>query len=208
MPSATFTPQITVGGVSIQKTITRTGDHPNPYEITLPVAWAVSSWIKTDANTAAGNLASLHGQTSGTYDVFWTGGRRYGVAITVTVNALAIDGGTGDDFPANGNTTVTVSKQVQINTAIDGDNIQIIGLCADVSDEQATSKAHVTFKDADGDTIAALDLTANSPVIYDIAAGVTNPFTGDPITVAYASNGNASYAASCKILSLEDSTPG
>ncbi len=208
MPSATYSPQLQVGGVSMQKTVTRTGDHPNPYEVTLPVAWAVSSWVKTDANTAAGNLAALHGQTSGTYDVYWTGGRRYGVDITVTVNALAIDGGTGDDFPSSGNTTVTVSRQVTINTAIDGDNIQIIGLCAEVTgDENATSKAHVTFKDGSADTIAAIDLTANAPVIYDIVGGVTNPFSGDPITVAYASNGNASFAATLKIASLEDSTP-
>lgn len=208
MPEAKYSPSLQVGGVSMQKNVTRTGDHPNAYEVTLPIAWAVSSWVKTDANTAAGNLTTGHGQTSGTYDVFWSGGRRYGVAATITVDAIALDGGTGDDFPATANTTVTVSKQVVINSAIDGDNIEIIGLCVEiVDDELATSKGHVTFKDADGDTILAIDLTANSPVIYDVAAGVDNPFTGDPITIAYASNGNAEFAAVLKLASLEDSTP-
>ena len=70
---------MSLGGVSIQKSINRTGDHANAYEVTLPVAYAVTSWVKTDANTAACNLPSSHGQTNGKYDVFWPGGRRSGV---------------------------------------------------------------------------------------------------------------------------------
>ncbi len=207
MPEASYKPSLSVGTVSINKTVTRTGDHPNAYEVTLPVAWPVGSWVKTDLDTAAGTLAGGHGQTSGTYDVYWTGGRRYGVAVTVTVNALALEGGTGTDFPASANSTVVIGKQVAINTAIDGDNIQIIGLSVETDPDTQTTKAHVTFID-DGDaTIAALDLTANAPVIYDIAAGVTNPFTGNPIVAAAASQASTASGATFKCASLEDSTP-
>jgi hypothetical protein len=210
MPQATYSPSLSVGGVSIQKSVVRTGDHPNPYEVTLPVAKALTSWVKTDANTAAGNLAGGHGYSTGKFDVYWTsgsGGRRYNVDGTVTVNALALDGGTGDDFPASADTTVVVTPQTTINTAIDGDNIQIIGIAAELADQNATSKLHITFRDVGAAAIADVDLVANYPVVYDIAAGVTNPFTGNPITVAYASNGNTTYTATLKICSLEDSTP-
>jgi hypothetical protein len=30
--------------------------------------------------------------------------------------------------------------------------------------------------------IAELDLVTNVPLVYDIESGITNPFTGDPIT--------------------------
>jgi len=210
MPQATYSPSLQVGGVSIQKSVVRTGDHPNPYEITLPVAKALTSWVKTDSNTAAGNLAGGHGYSSGKFDVYWTsggGGRRYNVDGTVTVNALALDGGSGDNFPASADTTVVVTPQTTINTAIDGDSIQIIGLAQEVADQSAVSKAHITFRDADGDAITDIDLTANYPVVYDIAGGITNPFTGDPIVIAYASQSSTTYEATLKILSLEDSTP-
>ena len=61
---AQYSQSISLGGISIQKAINRTGDHANSYEITLPKAYAISSWVKTDGDTAAGNLPSGHGQTS------------------------------------------------------------------------------------------------------------------------------------------------
>jgi len=196
-----------IGGVTVQKTITRTADHPNPYEVTLPVAWPVSSWVKTDANTAAGNLAGGHGQTTGTYDVYWTGGARYDVAITITTNALALEGGNGTDFPTSADTTVVVCKQTTINTAIDGDAIQLAAVSLEYADSAATSVGRLLFEDGAADDILSLALAANIPKVYDIAGGQTNPFTGDPITVCRATHSNTSYAATLKCVTLEDSTP-
>jgi len=196
-----------IGGVTVQKTITRTADHPNPYEVSLPVAWPVSSWVKTDANTAAGNLAGGHGQTTGTYDVYWTGGARYDVSVTVTVNALALDGGSVTDFPASADTTVVVCKQTQINTAIDGDAIKLGVVSLEYADSAATSVGRLLFEDAAGDDILSLAVAANIPQVYDVAGGQTNPFTGDPITVCRATHSNTAYAGTLKIAMLEDSTP-
>src|SRR5687768_4853900 len=129
MPTAQFNVSLAVGGVSIQRGISRTGDHPNPYEVTLPVALAVTSWVKTDANTAACNLPGGHGYSNGTFDVYWSGGARYDVPGTISTNALSLDGGSGTDFPASADTTVVVCRQVTVNTAIDGDAIQVAGIC-------------------------------------------------------------------------------
>jgi hypothetical protein len=66
-----------------------------PVDITLPAAKAVTAWVKTDANTAAGNLPAGHGFTDGKFDVYWTGGKRYGMDATIVTNALTLDGGAG-----------------------------------------------------------------------------------------------------------------
>lgn len=198
---------ISIGGVTIQKTIARTADHANTYEVTLPVAWAVSSWVKTDADTAAGNLAGGHGQTTGTYDVYWSGGKRVDVAVTVTVNALALEGGTGTDFPASATTTVVICKQTTVNTAIDGDAIKLAALSLEYTDATATSRGRLLFEDATGDDIADIAIVGNAPTVYDVEGGVTNPLSGDPIVVCRATHENTSLAATLKIASVEDSTP-
>jgi hypothetical protein len=207
MAQGTYAVSVAIGGISVQKSIVRTFDHPNTYEVTLPVAWAVSSWVKTDADTAAGALATGHGQTTGTYDVYWTGGARYDVAVTVTGDTLALEGGTGTDFPATANATVKISKQTTINTAIDGDAIEIIALSLGYTDASATSRGRLLFEDAAGDDIASITLAGNAPVVYDVEGGVSNPFAGDPITVCRATHENTTYAATLVIASGEDSTP-
>lgn len=202
---------VSCAGVSIQKSINRTGDHANGYEIAIPIAYSVSSgWVKTSNTVAAGNLTAGHGQTTGTYDVFWTsggGGRRYGVAVTVTTNALALTGGSGDNYPATADTTVVVCKQVIVNTAIDGDAVSILALSLEYVDPNSTSVGHIDLQDVGAATIAQLNLQSNSPVTYDITGGATNVFTGNPITVAKVSHSNVTYAATLKLISLEDSTP-
>jgi hypothetical protein len=207
MPQASYGITLSVGGVSIQKTAIRTGDHSNTYEITLPAALAVGSWVKTDLDTAAGTFSPGHGQTTGVYDVYWDGGLRYGVTITVTGDTLALEGGTGTDFPDTGNLTVVACKQVSINTAIDGDAIEIIGFSLEYADSSATSVGHVDLQDSGPATIEEIDLNANVPLVYDIDGGATNVFTGNPIVATKASHNNTASSATLKICSLEDSTP-
>lgn len=212
MATAAYNLSITVAGYTSQKAVTRTGDHPNSYEVTLPVAKLLTAWVKTDADTAAGNLAASHGLTTGTYDVYWTGGARYGVVCTITVNAVALEGGTGTDFPATATATVRISKQLQINTAIDGDAIEIAFIkLGYVDPAEITAVGRLLFEDAVGDDIADLKaangIVANRTNIYDIEGGDTNPFTGDPITVCRASHDNTAAAATLTIATLEDSTP-
>lgn len=199
--------QVSCGGVFINESVSVEADGLIPAEPVLPVAWPLTSWVKTDANTAAGNLAALHGQTTGTYDVYWTGGRRYGVDVTITVNACALDGGSGDDFPASANLTVTISKQTQINCAIDGDALGLLALNLRYDDKTISPQGHATFKDAAADVIAEIDLDGNIPQFFHIAAGQTNPFTGDPITTIYASQANTSNTAKLQIAGAVDVTP-
>lgn len=208
MATGTLTIVASVGGIQVMQTITKTGDHPNVYgdnntNIALPAGKAVSSWVKTDADTAAGSLTAGHGYSTGKMDFFWTTSGvakcRYDVDVTVSTNDLTIDGGVGDDFPETGVTDVIATTPVQINTAIDGDNIKMLVMNSDVV-------ASAYFEDASGDSIAQFDLAADEPYVWHDTSILANPMTGDPITVAFVSNGTAT-AGTITILSLEDSTP-
>jgi hypothetical protein len=207
VPQFTYGVSLSGGGVSIQKVVTRTGDHPNAYEVSLPAGKAVTAWVKTDANTAACNLPTGHGYTNGKFDVYWSGGMRYGVDGVITGDAIALDGGAGTDFPASATSGVVVCKQVSINSVIDGDALEIIGLSLEYASPTSTSVGHVDMQDSGPATVTELDLSANAPLIYDIDGGAANVFTGNPITVTKASHNDTSNSATLKIVALEDSTP-
>jgi hypothetical protein len=210
MPQATYGLTLAVGGVSIQKSAVRNGDHSNTYEVLLPAAKAGSNFVKTDDNTADVELPGGHGYTNGNFDIYWQEAGvdkvRYGVPGTITVNALALDGGAGDNFPASA-TPVVICKQVAINTAIDGDAIEIIGLSLEYADAGSVKVGHVDMQDGGAASIEEIDLKANVPIVYDIDGGATNVFTGNPITSTKASHNDTVNAATLKIVSLEDSTP-
>ena len=190
----------TVGTRTLQKNITESYDHPNTYEeIPLLAGKAASDWVKTDGDTAACNLATSHGYTSGKADVYWDGGMRYDVDMTVDIDALTLDSGVGDDFPDTATTGVVVCKVQQINTAIDGDMVKLFVV-------NATQRASVYFEDDAGAGVLQIDLEADNPYMWNVTSGQTNPLTGNPIAVCWASNGSTT-AGVIDVLSGEDSTP-
>lgn len=206
MLQASYVLSIAVPGApTVQRTIVAQGDHANVYQVEIPAAKPLTSWVKTDADTGGGNLPGGHGYTSGKFDVYWDGGRRLDVDGTVSTNALALDGGSGDDFPASSNATVRVCRQVEINTAIDGDEIALGVLALQYVDAASTQRGRVLFEDDSDDDIASVELAANVP--QAIGENLTNPLTGDVIVVARASHSDPSNAATLLIATLEDSTP-
>ena len=211
---ATFTYGVSIsgGGLSVTQSIARTGDHPNTYEVTLPVGTAGTLSTRTDDDTGEITAAGHTLIVGDKVNVFWDGGRRYGMTVSavvgnvVTVGTGAGEVGAGDVFPAQA-TAIVITKQVQINTQIDGDEIEIIGIVAEAPNPSSTAKAHIDMQDTGGASIEAIDLSANQPRVYDIAGGVTNIFSGNLITKTMAANGSATDVLTLKILSLEDSTP-
>lgn len=207
MAQGSYGLSVNIGGVAIQKSIVRTGDHPNPYEVTLDAAKAVTGWTQTNASVANCTLPNSHGYTNGTFDVYWNTSARFDCAGSITNNVISFANGSGDNFPATNTTGVSVCKQTQINTAIDGDAIAIAALSLEYTDATVDSQGRLLFEDGAGDDIASIELTGNSPLVYDVEGGQTNPFAGDPITVCRASHQNTDSAATLKIVSLEDASP-
>ena len=217
MAQGIYSFNVSIGGLSSSSSVVRTSDSALTYEITLPVAHALSSWVKTDADTAAGNLTAGHGLSTGTFDVYWDGGQRYGVTCTITTNAVALDGGTGTDFPASANATVRMAPIVaDATTPIDGDNVEIAFIKLLYSTDPDTAvddseRGYALFEDAAGDDILELDttdgLTAQKTLIYDITGGDTNVFTGDPIATVTASQSSTTESPKLLIAVIQDATP-
>lgn len=217
MPQGSFNKAFSLGGYSFSNGAVAgaTFDGVVVTEIALPAGKAVTDWVKTDANTAACNFAAGHGQTNGKFDVFWSSGGvnycRYGVDGTITTNALALDGGAGDDFPASATSGVVVTKQVSATCNIDGDNVVLFGVfLRNSSDADATASAD--FQDATSASIEQFDLIA----VDDNADGMQHAYqqtaarvllTGSVITSVQASNGSSSAAATLYVLCGQDATP-
>lgn len=211
MPSCNYSVSVTSGGIQTQKVVTRTSDGPIGLETSVSAGKTVTSWVKTDANTAACDLPGGHGYSNGNFDVFWSSGGtnyvRYGVPGTISTNALSLDGGAGDDFPASATSGVVVCRQVAASVLVDGDNTKILAIVAESTDPASTSVASVTLVDAAADIIAQVDLVANIPQVWDIAGGSANPFTGDVIVSALIGNGSASESLTIKVIGMQDATP-
>ncbi len=79
-------------------------------------------------------------------------------------------GAAGDVLPSQ-TTAITAAVQVVINTQIDGDAIQLAGLCMESDSPVSTILGHIIFHDASHAPIEEIDLVANEPKAWDIAGG-------------------------------------
>lgn len=211
MASAISTVSLQCAGLTIRGSATRDGDGADTREIALPAGKVGQLTTRTDNETGTLTMASGHGITTGAIiDLYWATGARYGILVgTVSTNSVPIgadNSGTGDNLPTN-LTAIVACVQVPFNVAIDGDNVQLLGVKTEYTDTTETSDSRVGFLDVSEASIASLSLEANSPQIYDVAGGATNPFTGNPITHAVASNGSSANAATLLIGFIQDSTP-
>lgn len=196
------------GGVSIAKSQARTADGGSDVQVAVPKGFAGTLTTRTDANTGTITLVGGHGIATGNnVDIYWAGGVQYDVTVgTVSTNSMPFDLGIGDDLPI-ATTAVVVCKRVPVNVSIDGDALSILGVQQKFASQTETAMSHVDFQDAAGDEIAQLDLQPNGVQVFDVEGGSANPFTGDPITVCYVSNGSSTADATFYCTFLQDITP-
>jgi hypothetical protein len=198
MPNASLTSYVTIGGVGIQSTLTRTGSGQISHEITLPVGKAGTLTTRTDNDTGVATLSTGHGVTTGMKcDVFWSGGCRYGMDATVAGDAVTLDAGAGDNLPAEA-TALVVTPVVEINTDFDGDDVQLIAV-------HCTTRANVAFLDSGDAVLSAQELVANEAWSWAADTGAANPLTGNPVDYCYFSNGDSATAGTLKLVVLYDS---
>lgn len=211
MPTLNLSLSITGIGGSIARSTPRTSEGGGNREVSIPAGKAGTLTTRTDNETGSLTLGSGHGIVTGqVIDLFWSGGARYGITVgTVsgtTVPIGADNSGTGDNLPSAA-TAIVASPRTLINADVDGDNVSALACQMVYASNQVTSQSHASFQDASSDIIAAIDMEANTPRLYDVTGGDANPFTGDPITKIYVSNGSSAAAGTFKLLWLQDPTP-
>lgn len=211
MPTLNIAVSVSGNGGVISYATPRTAEGGSNREVSIPAGKAGTLTTRTDNETGSLTLGSGHGITTGQIiDLFWSGGARYGITVgTVsgtTVPIGADNAGSGDNLPTAA-TAIVASPRTLISADVDGDNLVALACQMLFASRSETAQSHASFQDASSDIIAPIDLEANSVRFYDVEGGDANPFTGDPITKIYVSNGSSAAAATFKLLWLQDPTP-
>ena len=199
MPTASESTNVSIAGMSIQGTRSRTATGQIAHQVSLPAGKAGTLTTRTDDNTGEATLGAGHGlQQNDVVDVLWSGGVRYGMDVGVVVGTVApIDGGAGDVLPVQ-DTVLIVTKVVTIDTDFDGDLMKMIAA-------HSTKRAHLAFRDSVPTVLKAVELSADEPWSWVSDAQITNPLTGNPVNDIRASNGASDAAATLKIGVLYES---
>jgi len=192
-------------GQTVRGTITKTATAGlPPQEVPLPAGVAGTLSTRTDDDTAVITAAGHSLQQDDKVDVYWAGGRRYGMTVSsvdgnnVTVGTDAGHVGNGDAFPAQ-DTAVVITEQVVIDLEIDGDALVCIAAGAD-------QRAHLEFHDGVTTSIAAAEIpAAGESWSWVEDSGYTNPLAGDVTEEIRCSNGSTT-AATLKLGGLYNST--
>lgn len=166
-----------IGGASIAGTIKRTATGSVSQQFTADAAKAGTLTTRSSDTAGTLTLGVSHGvATSDVVDLYWDGGRRYGVTVgTVSGTSVPISGGSGDVLPA-ADTAVTCAVQQVIDIDFEGDLLVAIGaVCGKRGQlslmESTTNHLHI-------------DLAAGEPWMWAKDAGFANPIAGDGITHA------------------------
>lgn len=208
-PILNITITVSGAGGNISQQFNRSADGSILRNIAVPAAKTGQLTTRTDNTSGTLTMTAGHGLTTGQkVDMYWTGGRRYGVTLgTVATNSVPISGGAGDNLPTN-LTNVTVSPQITVVIDIDGDNLSFLSLKQHYDDNSVTGASHLDLLDASNAQVVSggLDLNANEVRLWDITAGATNIFTGNIITQLKASNRSSTAAAVVQVLGVQDSS--
>lgn len=177
---------------SLQQNATVAAQNAATSQLTVAAATPGTLTTRTDADTGIITLTGGHGLSSGTGDVFWndvtTGikGSRRGMTWTVAVNALTVDGGTGDDLPAT-STVMGVMVPVSEVMVVVGNNAKWSEVYAQFP-ALTSGDAYVAFLTSGPADIAVYQLSGDvtSDGWLGATIGLTNPFASvSTATVTY-----------------------
>lgn len=205
---AVFTKQVLGFGPILTSQVTRSAN--NGSQVVVPVAKGKGStnWVKASANTGTVTLAAGHGYTTGTYDIYWSGGSRRNVSVTVATNTLTLSSGTGTNYPATSSTAgaVIVSAQVGFSVGIgDMSAVKIISRQMNYFSTTATTKnAILQLLDVGHSFATYLDLEPNASVIHDIEGGEETDLIEDSYLTGIISNPSTLKDASFRMMWLVD----
>ena len=131
----------------------------------VPAAKAGTLTTRTDNDTGELTMGGGHGIVDGDrLDLYWTGGCRRGMVVGVVAgNAVPIDGGSGDNLPAQ-DTAIVASVPVEASFPVTVADVHAIGAKCDYEsqftflDDDGTTENHTMHvePDANGDLTSAM----------------------------------------------------
>ncbi len=197
MPRMTVSESTTLDGVTTPHTTYIDGDSVDKKNPTVAAAKSGTLSTRTDNDTGELTMSGGHGISTGdVIDVYWSGGSRVNMTVgTVAVNAVPIDGGSGDNLPV-ATTAITAMVRHEENFTVVGNDVVGILLSSSVP-------ATVTFAESDGTTVVGtpIRLTADDAstprynYVWHADKG-TNPLAGGSVGTILLSHGSTSSVTS------------
>lgn len=188
MPTAEISNRLSLDGISYVETADVECDGTQRKECAKAAAKTGQLTTRTDNDTGVITATTGHGIVNGRLDVYWDGGHRRGMTVTVATDALSVDLGAGDNLPTN-LTNVTLSQPQEEEFLVTGDNVQAIGA-------KASRRGIIVFAESDDTEILAIvdnfDATAGGGYQWFTGNGITNPLAGADVAKVYFSNGDSS----------------
>lgn len=176
--------RVSADGRTYRQARTVTADGKVTKSPTLAAAKTGTLTTRTDDNTGVVTGLTGHGvATSDLVDVYWTGGCRYGMAATVSGNAITLDGGAGDNLPVVNTAVTFMEPQLETFIAAAADVQAIVVGCV--------AQAVAVFRSDAPATVLAAVVTADSDYVWD---GTTSTPLGDDLVEVYLSHGDSTGA--------------
>lgn len=197
--TARITTSVTIGGTSINSTVSVSDESAQRLSLTLPAGKAGTLSTRTDADTGVLTVASGHGiTTSDKVAVFWEGGAQYNCDVSATTGTtISIDAGDGDDLPT-ASTAIVVAVHANDVLALVGDKIKVLAI-------DCRQRALVEFLSSVPASLLVYDIPANEGRFWYTGNDFTNPLAGDTVATVRTANGSTT-AATLEILLLTTTT--
>lgn len=187
-----------LGLKAVDAIVTREDETMASSEITLNAAVAGTLTTRTNDSTGVVTVASHAITTSDKVSVFWTGGYRYGVAVSATTSTTVSigSGGSGDNLPA-ADTALTICKESTLSFSHVGNDIK--GMLV-----HSPQRMSMNVRDTTPASQAAADVPANEGWFWISNATGTNPFAGDTLQDIVLGN-QSTTAQTATVLLLKNS---
>ena len=188
MSKATVTRSLVLNGHSYSVSSDITGDGNFQRDPDIGPALAGTLTTRTDNDTGVVTVGAGHGLvTADKVDVYFDGGQRRQMAVSVAGNLITIDGGSGGNLPLL-NAPVTLMKEHPEPFSVIGNNVKALAA------ECKTARGFVTFRDGAGAEIAFFDLTSVDTATWDNLNGVANPLAGATVSTVCFTQSDATNA--------------
>lgn len=187
-----------LGIKSLDTVLSRSDETMLSSEIALNAAIAGTLTTRTSDSVGVVTVASHSITTSDTVSVFWSGGYRYGVAVSATDSTtISIgSGGTGDVLPAS-STALTICKESTLTFSHVGNDIVAMLV-------HSPERMSMNVRDTVPATQQAADITANEGWFWISNATGTSPFAGDTLGSIVMANASTT-ARTATVLLLKNS---
>ncbi|MBN2445637.1 MAG: hypothetical protein JXO22_02855 [Phycisphaerae bacterium] len=198
MPNSSVIINADIGGAGFYSQINRTASGAINHSVTLAASQAGTLTTRTSDTEGTLTLGADHGiETADVIDLYWDGGRRYGVVVgTVAGTSVPISGGAGDVLPAQ-DTACVAAPRTELDTDFNAD-------LASVMAAMIADRGRVEFHDSGGLELG-IDMAASEMWLWIDGSTAANPLAGDTVDKVYISHASSTATAVAKVGVLYDS---